>query len=185
VVCHKYITALKTIVNISRNKCKKPILDNSNFFQDFKNFILGKLNQGFKIYLYGHSFGGSICNVIAEQLYHKQLFIRTFGSIYISNNQEYNENTENYMFKEDVSWQKLSGKCIEESSNRIKFVPLPSNFCSNTSSSEEMVSQTPCKKSRLNPFGSADEWKIHINGYNFVEQHIIPEDMKNLTMITK
>merc|ERR1711871_1905307 len=110
-VCHKYKVALQTIKDISLSGCKKKLFLKSNFVQDFSLFLQKKLSENYTIYLYGESFGGSICNAISERVYGEKLFIRTYGSIYISNKSKIPKNIKNYMFSGDVAWRKLSGKC--------------------------------------------------------------------------
>ena len=164
-VCHKSKVALQTIKDISLSGCKKDLFSKSNFIPDFCSFLEEQLSKGHTIYLYGESFGGSICNVISERVNNQKLFIRTFGSIYISNKSKIPKNIKNHMFSGDVAWRKLSGKC-PDAENNIERVDTQIKkkkklLIDKWGESEESNTYY----SYYNFLGSSDEWALHTGYY--------------------
>lgn len=137
--------------------------------------------------MYGESFGGSICNVISERVFGERLFIRTFGSIYLSDKSLYPPNIKNYMFSGDVAWNKLSRKCPNAENNiekvDVKIVEEKKTLMGKTYVHKIIDNWDSSKgitinRSYYNPFGSFDEWRLH-NGYNDPQILSIKTDMYN------
>jgi hypothetical protein len=179
-LCHKTKVALQTIKDISLNKCQKTIFSRSNFLQDFSLFIQEKISQNYTIYLYGESFGGSICNSISERVYGEKLFIRTFGSIYISDKSLIPRNIDNYMFYGDVAWNKLSKNCSNSEKNIIK-IDIE-GVINNKFFRRNKILYDRWEDSVDNPnnvyhnyyilTGTSDEWFLHSAYYNYIKNSI-------------
>ena len=201
-VCDKTWTALKTIRGIYRSGCQNQILKSSSFLNDFILFLEKNLKKGHKIFLYGESFGGAICNTIAERIgrYNiENLFIRTFGSIYIYNNiNRYDGkiieglNIKNYMLRGDVAWNRLSKKCknvykniepvdteVETRTIMGRKKKLYDRWNDKITSDEKGVKKsTNTYHNRFAIFGTKDEWTLHSSYYTTVKKNI-KEDMEN------
>ena len=90
-------------------------IQDNNLIKSTAETIQTLLNNRFKVLLFGHSFGGSVCNFVANQLVkNDNLKIFTFGSLYISQKakKEHQYNIKNYMKDKDVAFAKLTYKCL-------------------------------------------------------------------------
>ena len=80
--------------------------ETSQFFTTLKDFIGNILDKGYKVHLYGHSYGGGIANQIAEKFIEdknkKNLYVLTTGSTFISRKKDINKmNIINVIDKDD------------------------------------------------------------------------------------
>lgn len=97
---------------------KMSLLQKQHIIDELKNV----LNTYKYLVIFGFSQGGAVANAIAEsindsrELDLERVFIKTFGSIYISNNAK-NVNIENYLIPGDLS-EEFNGKRLIQSSEQ-------------------------------------------------------------------
>lgn len=166
--CHVYCnqSLLKTLYDVSKT-CIYFIPSKKNkFVQYVLNEVKILLDQGYNVFLMGHSYGGSVASRIAEIVckdpqnttYMNRLTIITLGSIYVPRPEKtQGVNIKHYMFENDVALKcnKLGIKNSKES--HVIWLQQ-----------RDFVSPSKKKKSI---FGTKEEWKAH-NSYNFVRQII-------------
>ena len=122
--------AFKTIRWLKFDGCQENArfieIQNNNLITSTAETIQTLLDNDFKVLLFGHSFGGSVCNFVANKLVkNDNLKIFTFGSLYISQKakKEHLFNIKNYMKDKDVAFAKLTYKCLRDAEG-IKDVNL-------------------------------------------------------------
>ena len=84
-------TSIHTTISNYITKCKIPPLQNSSLIKNLKTIIIKLINKKNKIFLYGHSYGGTLLQDL--YIYYLAsitkedstlLFIRTFGAPFIN-----------------------------------------------------------------------------------------------------
>jgi len=178
VVCRKTIHALTTIASTYLNI--EPF-HNSKFINDLANILYDDAMNGNKVLVYAHSYGGAIANKVAVELNKKEnissldLFIATFGSIYIVN---YANKVKllNYIQLGDVAFKlnKIKDDVYDDLNKDLKaknggiilkYNMIDNNIirvCNYNSNRDLCLIH---KKGLL--VGSKDEWKIH-NSYTLL-----------------
>ena len=104
-----------------QNNARFHEIQNNNLITTLSSNIETLLSNEFKVLLFGHSFGGSVCNFAANLLdKNDNLKIFTFGSIYISKEgkKKHQYNIKNYMKDRDVALAKLTYKCLRDTDGR-------------------------------------------------------------------
>ena len=117
--------AFKTIKWLKFDDCQENArfieIQNNNLITSTAETIQTLLDNDFKVLLFGHSFGGSVCNFVANKLVkNDNLKIFTFGSLYISQKAKKKHlfNIKNYMKDKDVAFAKLTYKCLRDADGR-------------------------------------------------------------------
>ena len=97
-VWKQILTSIGTILSQTIKKCAffNPFKKNK-FIHDMKKFIKTMLINKNKVFLYGHSYGGTIVTKLMSEIKDNNLFGRTFGSPYVINR----PNIINIVYKQD------------------------------------------------------------------------------------
>ena len=125
-------TSIHTTISNYTTKCKIPPLQNSNLIKNLKTIIIKLINKKNKIFLYGHSYGGTLVTrltqVILESItkeHSKLLFIRTFGAPFINDFSQKIEKGQvlNINFEED-DISKHNKNCVDNDSKSYILLKL-------------------------------------------------------------
>lgn len=158
VYCNQSLT--KTLYDVAKTCTHFIPSKKHKFVVKIFNNVKKYLEEGYDVYLLGHSYGGSVVSRIAELMRnstHTNLHIITFGSIYVPKPERITGvDLKHYMFVNDVAL-----KCNKLGKNDKR---------------EEHVIwlQSPTKtstKMKKSIFGTEEEWKAH-NAYNFEKEVI-------------
>ena len=162
--------AIRDIANI-RLFCKSNYLQKHKVVKELSEFVQNKSKVHPAVCMYGMSYGGAICNAVSEMINPDNLRIRTFGSIYISREPKLNKrHVENYMYTNDVAFEKLAGKCKKNINIKMKNSnnKSPNNNNTNTEDSDRILPTNKrikkTLKNKLSIFGTKEQWRIH-NSY--------------------
>ena len=155
-LCRSTKKILVDLGRLATTGCRAGVLNRSAFVEQFASFVQDHSNVHPAVYLYGHSFGGAICNRIAEIVGNDNVFVRTFGAVYITNRARVP--IANYMDPNDVAWDKLARHCADARAN----VRLTGD-------------ETATQASR-NPFGNASQWTTHNTSYVRLQRERISVD---------
>ena len=164
------LKAFKTIRWLKFSDCNENDLferiQNNNLITSTVETIQTLLDKDFKVCLMGHSFGGSVCNFVANNLKkNNNLKIFTYGSIYISikAKDEHKDNMSNYMLEGDVALAKLAYKCLENKTatyynDYIRKVKYEKGHLKDNPYEEDDMTKIDGSR---NPIGSGTQWQIH------------------------
>jgi hypothetical protein len=169
VYCNRSL--VKTLYDVSKTCTSFIPSKKHKFVQHVLNEVKQYIDQGYNVFLVGHSYGGSVVSRIAEILhkdmqgfsYIHRLNVITLGSIYVPRPEKTQDvNIKHYMFENDVALKcnKLGKKGIKD--KHVIWL-RERNFVS------------PSKKKK-SIFGTKEEWEAH-NSYNFARQIIFNEKL--------
>ena len=103
-------------------------LEQTTIISDFVKLITRLIDHNRKVYLYGNSFGGAICNCIYDQIpdqkFSGELYIRTTGSIYISGQKKQNINIKNEIHVEDQVYKYFKPTKAAEHNTELITAPV-------------------------------------------------------------
>lgn len=141
---------LKTVTgNITKTVCRLPLKLNDIFILKLVDQVEKYINNGYKVLIFGYSYGGSVASRVAEYLtkykmVSSDIIIHTFGSIYVPQPSKTSlVNITHHMFTDDVAL-----RCNHLSPSKdifVKWLKHPMN----------------ARKGLLNIMGSENEWFIH------------------------
>lgn len=133
-------------------------LKQDKFVSSVYDSVIKDIDNGYRVLLLGHSYGGSVVARIAEianNSFNKRLVIKTFGSIYIpSFEKTKNAHVEHFIFTDDVC---LKCNKLQNLAHHDQVTWLSHDYSPGVSFFQ-----------KLNPFGSKKQWLIH----NSYENHI-------------
>ena len=118
-------TSIHTTISNYITKCKIPPLQNSSLIKNLKTIIIKLINKKNKIFLYGHSYGGTLVTRLTQVILASitkedstLLFIRTFGAPFINDFSQKIEKGQvlNINFEED-DISKHNKNCVDKESN--------------------------------------------------------------------
>ena len=125
-------TSIHTTISNYTTKCKIPPLQNSNLIKNLKTIIIKLINKKNKIFLYGHSYGGTLVTRLTQVILasitkedSKLLFIRTFGAPFINDFSQKIEKGQvlNINFEED-DISKHNKNCVDKDSKSYILLKL-------------------------------------------------------------
>lgn len=130
-------TSVKTTISNYTSKCTSPPLKHSILLNNLKDIII-KLLENNKVFLYGHSYGGSLATRLTQIILKhttlkeqkKNLFVRTFGAPFINDFDELKGQVLNITFKEDDISQH-NKNCVDLNNNNSSYILLELDITEN------------------------------------------------------
>lgn len=125
-------TSIHTTISNYTTKCKIPPLQNSSLIKNLKTIIIKLINKKNKIFLYGHSYGGTLVTRLTQVILASitkedstLLFIRTFGAPFINDFSKKIEKGQvlNINFEED-DISKHNKNCVDKKSKSYILLKL-------------------------------------------------------------
>ena len=172
-------TSIQTTISNYTTKCKIPPLQNSSLIKNLTTIITKLITKNNKIFLYGHSYGGTLVTRLTQTILKtitpeetKLLFIRTFGAPFINNFKKMKpEQVLNINFEED-DISKHNKNCVNEESK--SYILLKLNIDKELGIDKTYLEKLKNKKGRnLNYFWSNYlSFGIH-NSYEPIMNYII------------
>ncbi len=160
VLCSKKMSG--TLKNIAKTFCHITPSKNDSFVQGVFTRIKELLQEGKRVFLVGHSYGGSVASRVAElvnrepdiSLYNKKLFVITLGSIYIPKKERLNR------FHQNVFHNMICGD-VATKCNKLKSPDWDSDDEGDAYIRWDVCysSQLALKESRM--FGTKLQWQLH------------------------
>jgi hypothetical protein len=155
IMCNKSLS--KTLFHIAKSVCNMPPSSKNEFVITCINAVQEKMNDGYNVFVVGHSYGGAVANRIAQHFRahtEPNLHIATMGSIYISKPEIVGSvDIHNYMHIHDVAL-----KCTNCKINDTK-------SCKVTWLKDQGAERKKPKRSLL---GTRQEWENHNNYYPLI-----------------